>query len=289
MGLAPGEEKERELSWFDWSLPCDLSADGKMLVFTEIFEGGGPFGAVYLRKTDGSPAVRLGEGEGLSLSPDGKWVIAVVAPGGKAPPRLTLLPTGPGVTQTLEIGRFEGFGGADWLPDGRRILFSAKEAGRRVRVYVHDIAGGKPRATTPEGITLRRFGNAISPDGKSFVAYRESGQPTIHPEQAGGPSLYPTEGGGQPRPIPGMTGGDTQIQWAADGRAIYVYRRSMPVRAKVWLLDVDTGEKKLWKEIRPADTSISSIRDVVVSPDGKSYAYRSSRSVSELYLVEGLR
>ena len=37
---------------------------------------GGPKYAVYIRKTDGSPAIRLGEGNGLSLSPDGKWALA---------------------------------------------------------------------------------------------------------------------------------------------------------------------------------------------------------------------
>ena len=52
-----------------------LSADGKTAVFTEQGEAGGPGYSVYLRKLDGSAPVRLGEGNALALSPDGKWVL----------------------------------------------------------------------------------------------------------------------------------------------------------------------------------------------------------------------
>src|SRR5436309_1952512 len=72
IGLAPGEAKERDLSWLDWSVPGDLSADGRSVLFGETGEGGGPKYAVYLRKTDASPASQLGEGIGLGLLPDGK-------------------------------------------------------------------------------------------------------------------------------------------------------------------------------------------------------------------------
>ena len=65
-------------------IPSDLSADGKTLLFDEEGGGGaldysksgGLTYAVYIRKTDGSPAVLLGEGGAVALSPDGKWAIA---------------------------------------------------------------------------------------------------------------------------------------------------------------------------------------------------------------------
>ena len=41
MGLAPGEAKERDLSWLDWSVPGDLSPDGRTVLFFESGEGGG--------------------------------------------------------------------------------------------------------------------------------------------------------------------------------------------------------------------------------------------------------
>ena len=75
IGLAPGEPKEKDLSWLDWSVPGSLSADGKMILFQEAGEGGGPKYAVYLRNTDGTPAIRLGEGAGFRFRPmgSGRW------------------------------------------------------------------------------------------------------------------------------------------------------------------------------------------------------------------------
>src|SRR5438132_7463401 len=83
IGVRTVDTNERELSWLDYSYPADLSADGKTLLFDEEGGGGaldysksgGLTYAVYLRKTDGSPAVLLGEGGAVALSPNGKWAI----------------------------------------------------------------------------------------------------------------------------------------------------------------------------------------------------------------------
>jgi eukaryotic-like serine/threonine-protein kinase len=64
LGLPPGETQERGFSWHDYSRVTDLSSDGRTLVFMEIGEAGGRTGVVYMRPTDGAPAVRLGEGQG---------------------------------------------------------------------------------------------------------------------------------------------------------------------------------------------------------------------------------
>jgi hypothetical protein len=98
LGLPPGQTKERDLSWLDWSVPGSLSADGKMVLFQESGEGGVPKYATYLRNTDGSPAIRLGEGSGLSLSPDGKWALARL---NVSPSPLLLYPTGVGEIKPL--------------------------------------------------------------------------------------------------------------------------------------------------------------------------------------------
>ena len=68
LALAPGETKERDLTWLDWSLPSGISPDGGVVLFSESGEGGGAGYSVYIRKTDGSPAVRLGEGNRLRPS-----------------------------------------------------------------------------------------------------------------------------------------------------------------------------------------------------------------------------
>jgi Tol biopolymer transport system component len=60
--LPPGGTRERDLSWLDVTSPRGISTDGTTLLFLEGGEGGGGVGTVYVRKTDGSPPVRLGEG-----------------------------------------------------------------------------------------------------------------------------------------------------------------------------------------------------------------------------------
>ena len=48
------------------------------LLFDEEGEAGGANYTVYLRKADGSPLVRLGEGNALALSPDAKWALSIM-------------------------------------------------------------------------------------------------------------------------------------------------------------------------------------------------------------------
>ena len=66
-----GDTRGRELSWFDYSLPAAISNDGKTLLFAEVGEAGGSTYSIYIRGTDGSPAIRLGDGNPQALSPDG--------------------------------------------------------------------------------------------------------------------------------------------------------------------------------------------------------------------------
>src|SRR6266852_9089142 len=91
----PGDTKERDLSWLDGPLAADLSADAASLAFTEVGWASGGLYLAYARKTDGSPAVRLGEGNWPVFSPDGKWVLASQLTL-RTHSKLILLPTGPG-------------------------------------------------------------------------------------------------------------------------------------------------------------------------------------------------
>jgi Tol biopolymer transport system component len=85
----PGATEDRDLSWLNTSHARALSPDGQMLLFAETALGTNY--TVCLRKTDGSPVLRLGEGWPADLSADGKWVLAVVQ---SRPPQLVIYPTG---------------------------------------------------------------------------------------------------------------------------------------------------------------------------------------------------
>jgi Tol biopolymer transport system component/predicted Ser/Thr protein kinase len=280
MALSQGATKERDLSWLDYSYPADLSADGKTVLFDEEGVGGGvQYGnakeltyEVYIRDTDGSPAIRLGEGGANALSPDRKSVI-VQTPG--APEQLRLLPTGAGETQQLTSDSIN-HQWARWFPDGKRFVFSGNEPGHGVRLYAQDVSGGKPKAISPEGVDATAF--AISPDGQLVVG--------IGPDQKG--YFYPAAGG-EPQIVNGMEPGDLPINWNQDGRSIYLYRTG-EVPAKVYQFEIAKGKKTLWKQIVPVDpTGVSTIGPILVTPDGKTYVYGFHRTLGDLYLVEGLK
>ncbi len=279
MGFSGEEAKERDLSWLDYSYPAELSADGKTLLFDEEGEGGGTYGkaggfayAVYLRKTDGSPAVRLGEGAAIALSPDEKWVIS--QPQG-SPAQLALLPTGAGEAKPLTNDAIN-HNWAHWFPDGKRFLFSGNEPESGVRLYVQSVSGGKPQAVTPEGINAIAF--SLSPDGQ-FVA-------GVGPDNKA--YLYPVNGG-EPRVIPGLASGDEPISWSLDGHALYIYRPG-ELPAKVFRLDLATGRRTFWKQLMPSDPAgVELIGPIRLSPDARTYVYGYHRTLSDLYLVEGLK
>ena len=66
-GRFPGDESEHGYKWLDATVPHDLSADGRTLLFAEK-EPGWKDATSYVRKTDGSAAVPLGRGSaGRSL------------------------------------------------------------------------------------------------------------------------------------------------------------------------------------------------------------------------------
>jgi len=274
LALVPGDTKERDLTWLDYSIAADISRDGKTLLFTEQGFAGGPQYAVYIRGTDGSPAVRLGKGNAQGLSPDGKWALAIdLAP----PTQIVLLPTGAGEPHPLPRHTIQDFQWAGWLPDGQGIVFTGSEAGRGARIYVQDAGGGPPRAITPEGVFS--LDNTVSPDGQHVV-----GSTDVESK------IYPVAGG-EPRPIAGLEANEFPIRWSGDGRSLYVrssFFREVP--AKVYRVDLATGRRELWKELGPSDLAgVTSITSIALTPDARSYVYTYQSRLANLYLVEGLK
>jgi serine/threonine protein kinase len=274
VGLLP-DGKTQYLSWLDWSrAPC-LSNDGATMAFTEEAEGGGVGYSIYLRKTDGSPAVRLGEGEGLALSPDGKWVLSAVVRQDPAP--LVLLPTGAGEPKPLLRDSINHDASpAAFSPDGRRIVFTGSEPGRGRRTWVQDLEGGKARPITPEGVV----GTVVSPDGRLVAAKG--------PDQKVG--LYPLDAG-PARPVEGFEPNDVLLRWSSDGKFLYAgsgNRRSLT--ARVFRIELSNGLREPWKEFSlPDPTGVSGVSCSAITPDGKTFVFSYSQQFSDLYVVDGLK
>ena len=60
--------------------------------------------------------------------------------------------------------------------------------------------------------------------------------------------------------------------------------------AKVFILDLATGKRELWRQIEPIDAAgVTYVSPILPAADGKSYVYGYRRILSDLYLVEGLK
>jgi Tol biopolymer transport system component len=277
--LGPGDVRERDVSWMSWSMPRSLSADGRLITFTRYDEGAGRTYEVGLRRLDAASAVRLGPGEAVHLSPDGTKVLSIVY---AAPRQLLVLPTGAGEPRPLPGAGFN-YLGAGWYPDGHRVLFVAERQGQPLSAYVQDVTGGDPVRLS---VDLGRVGSRVadqatllvSPDAKCFTAV------------LGPPVLFPLDGA-QPRILSGFGPDDTPIGWTADGRGLFVSRnRAGNGSALIVRVDVASGASAHWKDVVPYDVSGLRRRPIVlVTPDGRTVVYATSRFLTDLYLVEGLK
>jgi serine/threonine protein kinase/Tol biopolymer transport system component len=275
LGILQGDEREREMSFLDYSFAADISPDARVLLFDEEGEAGGANYTVFLRKSDRSPVVRLGEGNAMAISPDGKWALSM-APTPNSPFRL--LPTGTGEPRSLAIEGVSPEQAAAWLPDSRGIVFAGSEPGHHLRLYVQSIEGGKPRAISSEGIIATLPGFAVSQDGKVVAA--------IGPDRKG--ILFPVDGG-QPRSIAAIEEGEAPLRFSPDGRFLYLWKRG-DVPARIVRLEIENGRREVWKNLIPVDPSgVERISNVLVTPDGKGYAYCFTRLLSDLFVVEGLK
>jgi len=270
-GLPPGGKEERELGWLGWAQLSDISRDGRKVLFDEEGDGGGPNYTVFLRDTDGSPPVRISEGVGGAISPDGKWVITAPSKGSG----LSLVPTGAGEARQLTHDNIR-YQASEFLPDGKQILAAGIEPGHGVRDYLIDVSNGNAKPVTPEGTS----GTHVSADGRNAAVLGPDGKWGV----------WPLDGSGL-RLIPGLDSKYRVSGWAPDGSAVNASSSQLRERAaKVFRADVMTGKMDLWKTFG-ADLPVGATRALSprFSRDESAYAYPYSQDLSVGYVVKGLK
>jgi eukaryotic-like serine/threonine-protein kinase len=262
--------QERDLTWLDRAVVVALSPDGKQVLFHEGGKGGGSLGTIFLRKTDGAAAVRLGEGYGNALSPDQKWVLATTP---SNPPRHLLIPTGAGEVTELNPAGIENVVPVGFAADSHRIVVIANEPRHQTRDYLFDPTTGKLQPLSPEGVR-----GPVTPDGK-FLAVRGNGP---------NPQLISVDGGSPIRELKGLQDKDRPIQITADGNDIFVANYN-GLSAAIFRIHLDNGDRKLVKTLEMRDpTGGFGVIRVLTTPDGQYFAYGTLRQLSELYLLQGL-
>jgi Tol biopolymer transport system component len=258
------EPSERNLGWLTSSWLDDISEDGGIVLLHDETE-------VYLRRTDGSPAVRLlpqVRNEKSSLSPDGKWVLSA----SESEHELRLTPTGPGPVKKVSIGELV-LQDAGFTPDGKSILFTATGKDGQKRLYVTDDTNKAPRAITNTG-TPEDW--VVSPDGKEIAVN----------DAAGGLTLY-LDDGGPSRAVVGLVPGDHLLAWNEDG-SLFVTPGGLP--ARIERFELATGRRELWKTLAPPDgAGVYYVGPVLVTRDGRFWGYSVNRTaISELWQLTGI-
>ena len=268
-----GQKDVVDLSYHDWNSARDISSDGQSVLFEDSSEAAGPGYAVLIRKVDGSLPIRLGEGSAGGISPDGKWALSVST---REPRQVTMLPIGAGQPRTINVTGVEHVhnGWARFLPDAQRFNVNAEEGpGHATRCYSVDIASGKAKAITPEGVLC----GASSPDGRFMTGLNLNHAPEIF-------SLD----GGSKRQIPHVESNFTPLQWSNSGSFLYGYHFG-EFPSKIYKIEIATGKETVVQELKPGvPAGVVTVAPIVASRDGTRFAYSYNQTLSVLYLVSGL-
>jgi eukaryotic-like serine/threonine-protein kinase len=265
----PGQDQDRDVTIQNWSAVFAISPDGKQLLSFSDGPHSSPDYDTYVRASDGSAPVRIGDGAGYDFSPDMKWVLSSLTL--HVPRQLLLVPLGPGETKQITHDSID-HDRARFLPDGKSVVFTGAEPGHKSRIYVQPIDSGSARPISPEGVN----GFIPTADGKFVFGFSDS------------VALYPIDGQGAPRPVPTIHPDESILSVSPDGRSVLVGVLG-GYAVDVMRVDLASGRRELFKKIGPPDPAGVSMQYLVFTPDGKYYAYAYVNVLSELYLVEGLR
>lgn len=273
------DESERDLSWHDWTLPRALTDDGKTLLFEEGGLGGGNQCSAYIRNTDGTSTKKLSDGSAIALSPDGKYALLRFH---SPPDSLGLIPTAGGEIKMLATDPANPLiyeVNAEFFPDGRRILFFAKDIDEKKSICIQELDGGMPvRFKTDEEGVKMLSSNSISPDGEYIVLTNAENRLALY-KISDGKSF----------PLKNLDDEFYLVRWAGDGGNIFIWQRGK-IPAIVYKYNLATGNKEKWLELMPKNNNgVTQIGSVKLTPDGKTYAYSYLRELSELYLMEDLK
>jgi Tol biopolymer transport system component len=267
-----GSQEDVDLSWHDWNSARDISLDGKFVLFEDASEAAGPDYAVVIRKVDGTLPVRLGDGSAGGMSPDSKWAISVSTTHG---PKIRLLPIGAGQPRSIPVTGLDHVhnGWARFLPDGQQITVNGDEIGHAARCYVIDVATGKSKAATPEGVLC----GPSSPDSHRLIGTASDRSIAIY-------SL----GHGTPQAIPNLSNNFLAVQWSEDGSALYGYHLG-EFPSRVYRAEIATGKETVVQQLKPsAPAGVAMVAPIMMSRDGKRFVYSYNQTLSSLSLISGL-
>ncbi|HTI38510.1 MAG TPA: protein kinase [Vicinamibacterales bacterium] len=262
------EGSDRDLSWFDWGTSLSLSRDGSLLGFMESGEGAGSKYGIFVRPTNGDPALRVADGEGEAIAPDGTQVAVYTRRTGK----VSIVPTGAGTARSIDLQGADTVFNVGWFADSRRMAVIAAAADKPGRTYVVDSQTGSAVPLTPEGVA----GTLVSPDGQWLL----TGRP-------GRPKLLYNLQSKSATPFKGAELGDGNAGWTPDSKAAFVSQVSAG-GIRLFRIDIATGVRTPVTTLGAAVDQSGIIQYVggVIAEDGDHFSYAVARQLSQLFLLE---
>jgi eukaryotic-like serine/threonine-protein kinase len=255
---------DHDLTWFDHGTQPSVSADGKLLAYTESGEGAGSTYGIFVRATTGEPAVRIADGRTSAISPDGTRVFVQDI----ADPHVAaLVPTGTGTTRRLSLKGLDQITIGTWLPDGVHIVIVGNEPGHKVRSWRLDTRSGERTAMTPEGAA----GRLVSPNGQ-YLAVAEGSDRYLLDLRSGAKLRDDA-----------VEKSDIAIGFTPDSTAVYVFS---PDAQGGRIFRIASGTRTLVRALRPADPAgLRAVFQPSMSLDGEHFAYSLSTQTSQLFLL----
>ena len=243
-----------DLSWLNHTFFPILSGDGSQLVFGDAAGAAGNSYGTMLRRTDGTPAIRLGEGAPLAVSRDKQWVLSGVP----LPVQLVAYPTGVGSARRLDHGEFAGITTAAFVSADTEFVVCGNARGASIRCYVGAVAGGPLRPFLSASVRSL----VVSPDGASVIAnVADSGYRQVLVRD------------GTSRPVAGLDPGDAVLRFSPDGKALWTRKpNALPVRVE--RVDLATGARSLL--IPPfgiGRPGLVAVPGVTLADDPRTYVY----------------
>jgi Tol biopolymer transport system component/predicted Ser/Thr protein kinase len=262
------EGSDRDLSWVDWGTSMSLSRDGSLLGFMESGEGAGSKYGIFVRPTYGDPALRVADGEGEAIAPDGTQVAVYT----RAAAKVSIVPTGAGTARTIDLEGADTVLNVGWFADSRRLAVIAARAGKPARTYVVDIQAGSAVPLTPQGTA----GSLVSPDGRWLLTGR-SGHPKL---------LYNLQSKSL-TPLKGAELADGNAGWTTDSKAAFVTQVGSG-GIRLFRIDIATGVRTPVTTLGASVDQSGIIQYVggVIAGDGDHFSYAVARQLSQLFVLQ---
>ena len=264
------------LSWTEWAnSAAAISRDRKALFSVAspvLTKTGQQPSLAVLRAMDGSPAQVLGEGDALDLSPDGRWALL------RAEPRDALLavPIGAGVPRRFPLGDLKAWC-ARWLPDGQRIILTARAGSGPYRLHELDPDRGPPRLLSDVPLGTQPI-LVLSPDGLLAAAVDLEDQLVVVRLSDGVPVR-----------VPGIPPGSLPRGWAAPHQLWLTEGADLPDATRLFRVDIATGKVLEERRLGPPDPSgATALAFLELTSDGREVVYTFNRSLGHLYIMRGL-